>query len=329
MSERDVSPGNLPFSIKPKHIFTVVIVIIVIGFAMTMFFTVDQTEQAVVLRFGQYNRIVGPGLNFKLPFGVEKNLNVPTQQIQKMEFGFRTQRGGVNTSYSGGDFPEESIMLTGDLNIIDVEWVIQYRIAEPRNWLFNVENRQKTIRDISQSVMNRLVGDRAILDVIGSERSNIEDKSQQQMQELYDKYGLGIRVTTVKLRNIVPPKGEVQDAFEDVNKAIQDMNRLINEGKERYNQEIPKARGQAKQAIQEAEGYAARRVNTSQGDVARFESVLEEYERSPNVTTTRLYIETFEDLFQDSEKTDLIDRDLENFIPLKTLRQQAQQGGVQ
>ncbi len=329
MSEHDVSPGNLPFSIKPKHIFTVVIVIIVLAFGMTMFFTVDQTEQAVVLRFGQYNRIVGPGLNFKWPLGIEKNYNVPTQQIQKMEFGFRTQRGGVSSSYSGGDYPEESIMLTGDLNIIDVEWVIQYRIAEPRNWLFNVENRQKTIRDISQSVMNRLVGDRAILDVIGSERSNIEDKSQQQMQELYDKYGLGIRVTTVKLRNIVPPKGEVQDAFEDVNKAIQDMNRLINEGKEKYNQEIPKARGQAKQAIQEAEGYAARRVNTAQGDVARFSSVLEEYERSPDVTTTRLYIETFEELFQDSEKSDLIDRDLENFIPLKTLRQQAQQGGVQ
>jgi membrane protease subunit HflK len=332
MSERDVTPGGFPLPIKPKHVAPIVIVVLVIAVAFTMFFTVDQTEQAVVLRFGRYHRIVGPGLNFKLPVGIEKNYNVPTQQIQKMEFGFRTQQGGINTSYSGGDYPEESIMLTGDLNILDVEWVIQYRIDEPRNWLFNVENKHKTIRDISQSVMNRLVGDRAILDVIGSERSNIEDQAQQQMEQIYDSYGLGITVTTVKLRNVVPPKGEVQDAFEDVNKAIQDMNRLINEGKERYNQEIPKARGQAKQAIQEAEGYSARRVNNAQGDVARFLSVLDKYEQSPDVTTTRLYIETFEDVFADGETTDLIDRDLENFIPLKQIRrqtEQVQQGGAQ
>jgi membrane protease subunit HflK len=330
MSERDVSPGNLPFTIKPKYVVLIVIAAVAVGLLMTMFFTVDQTERAVVLRFGKFHRIEGPGLNFKLPLGVEKNYNVPTQQIQKMEFGYRTRQGGVNTSYSGGDYPEESIMLTGDLNIIDVEWSIQYRIDQPRDWLFNVQNREKTIRDISQSVMNRLVGDRAILDVIGSERSRIEDKSMQTMQELFDQYGLGISVTTVKLQNTVPPKGEVQDAFEDVNKAIQDMNRLINEGKEKYNQEIPKARGQASQAIQEAEGYAAQRVNNAQGDVARFISVLEEYRVSPDVTTTRLYIETFEDIFQeDGTGTDLIDRDLENFIPLKSIRQQAQQGGVQ
>jgi modulator of FtsH protease HflK len=329
MSERDVTPDGSPFSIKPKYVSGLVIVVLIIVAATTMFFTVDQTEQAVVLRFGKYNRIVGPGLNFKLPIGIEKNYNIPTQQIQKMEFGFRTQQGGINTTYSGGDYPEESIMLTGDLNIIDLEWVIQYRIDEPRKWLFNVENRYKTIRDIAQSVMNRLVGDRAILDVIGSERSSIEDKSQQHMQKIYDSYNLGITVTTVKLRNIVPPKGEVQDAFEDVNKAIQDMNRFINEGKEKYNQEIPKARGQAKQAIQEAEGYAARRVNNSQGDVARFLSVLEKYRQSPDVTSTRLYIETFEDIFKDGEKSDLIDKDLENFIPLKTLRQQTAEGGAQ
>ena len=335
MSERDITPGNLPFTIKPKYVVLIVIAAVVIGLLFTMFFTVDQTERAVVLRFGKVHRTEGPGLNFKLPFGIEKNYNVPTQQIQKMEFGFRTRQGGVQSTYSGNDYPEESIMLTGDLNIIDVEWVIQYRIDHPQRWLFNVQNREKTIRDISQSVMNRLVGDRAILDVIGSERSNIEDKSQQMMQELYDQYGLGITVTTVKLQNIVPPKGEVQDAFEDVNKAIQDMNRLINEGKEKYNQEIPKARGQAKQAIQEAQGYASRRVNTAEGDVARFTSVLEEYRLSPDVTTTRLYIETFEDIFaaeeadENRERTDLIDRDLENFIPLKNLKQQVPQGGTQ
>lgn len=323
MSERDITPPRMPFSFKPKYVVAVVVIIAVIAVVMSSFFVVDQTEQAVVLRFGKSNRIVGPGLQFKLPLGIEKNYNVPTRQIQKMEFGFRTQQAGINTAYSGGDYPEESIMLTGDLNIIDVEWIIQYRISDPIAWLFNVEYRQQTIRDISQSVINQLVGDRAILDVIGSARADIEMQGQEEMQVRFDQYGLGIEVTTVKLRNIVPPMGEVQDAFEDVNKAVQDMNRLINEGKEVYNQEIPKARGQAKQLIQEAQGYSAERVNNAQGDVARFVSVLEQYENSPDVTRTRLYIETIEDIFSQEENTDLIDRELENFLPLKNLQNQS------
>jgi len=331
MSERDVSPRRPQFSIKPKYIVTVVVIVAIVAMVMSSFFVVDQTEQAVVLLFGKVNRIVGPGLQFKLPLGLERNYNVPTQQIQKMEFGFRTQQAGINTAYASGDFPEESIMLTGDLNIVDVEWIIQYRINDPVKWLFNVEYRQQTLRDISQSVTNQLVGDRAILNVIGSERSSIEQQGQQKMQETFDSYDMGVLVTTVKLRNIVPPKGDVQDAFEDVNKAVQDMNRLINEGKEQYNQQIPKARGQAQQLIQEAQGYAAERVNNAQGDVARFVSVLEKYDESPDVTRTRLYIETLEEIFGQEEATDLIDKGLENFIPLKTLQGQSAQssGGVQ
>jgi modulator of FtsH protease HflK len=331
MSERDVSPRRPQFSIKPKYIITVILAVALITVVMSSYFVVDQTEQAVVLLFGKVNRIVGPGLRFKLPLGIERNYNVPTQQIQKMEFGFRTQQAGINTAYSSGDYPEESIMLTGDLNIVDVEWIIQYRINDPVKWLFNVEYRQQTLRDISQSVINQLVGDRAILDVIGSERSSIEQQGQIKMQETFEDYDMGVLVTTVKLRNIVPPKGEVQDAFEDVNKAVQDMNRLINEGKEQYNQQIPKARGQAAQLIQEAQGYAAERVNNAQGDVARFVSVLEKYDESPDVTRTRLYIETLEEIFSEDEATDLIDRGLENFIPFKTLQGPGVQatGGVQ
>jgi modulator of FtsH protease HflK len=244
-----------------------------------------------------------------------------------MSFGFRTERAGVSTVYAPGNYQDESIMLTGDLNIVDVEWIVQYRIVDPRGWLFNVEDRTKTIRDISQSVVNMLVGDRAILDVIGSERANIELRAQEQMNDLFDQYGLGINVTTVKLRNIVPPEGQVQDAFEDVNKSVQDMNRLINEGKEAYNKEIPKARGQADQMIQVAEGYAAERVNNARGDVSRFASVYEEYAKSKDVTRDRLYIEMMEDVFREAaEETDLIDRNLENFIPLKQLRDQFQGG---
>jgi membrane protease subunit HflK len=221
---------------------------------------------------------------------------------------------------------EESIMLTGDLNIIDVEWIIQYQIMDANNWLFNVENQRKTIRDISQSVINLLVGDRTIFDVIGNERANIEQKSQEMMNEFFKLYQLGVRVTTVKLQNIVPPKGSVQDAFEDVNKAIQDRNRLINEGKEAYNKSIPRARGQAKQVIQEAEGYATEKVNLAKGDVARFLAVYGEYRKNPRITRTRLYYEMIEAVFKTVGETDLIDKHLKNFIPFKPLTEQKQGG---
>ncbi len=337
MSERDVSPPQLPFKLRPRTLVIIVIVIALIVVVMGSFFVVDQTEEAVVLRFGQYHRTVGPGLQFKVPFGIERNYNVPTQVIQSMQFGFRVDQPGVNTIRSDVDYPEESIMLTGDLNIIDVEWIIQYRITDPRDWLFNVQNQGKTIRDISQSAVNRLVGDRAILDVIGNERPTIELQGRDSMNEILDSYGLGINVTQLRLQNIVPPVGRVQDAFEDVNRSIQDMNRLINEGREAFNNEIPRARGEAERVVQEARGYAARRVNTAEGDIARFNSVLTEYQADPQTTRTRLYFEMMEDVFADAEDTELIDRNLQNFLPLLNMNReqsgaapaQQQQGGSQ
>lgn len=328
MSERDVTPAGMARQLTPKAIIIVIVVILLLITAFSSFFVVDQKEQAAVLQFGRYTRMAEPGLHFKLPFGIEKNYNVPTQVVLKEEFGFRAERPGITTIRSAQDFPEESIMLTGDLNIVDVEWIIQYRIMEPRNWLFKVEEKEKTIRDISQSIINQLVGDRAIFDVIGAERANIEAQGQDLMNVLFDKYELGIRVTTVKLQNIVPPAGSVQAAFEDVNKAIQDRSRLINEGQEAYNQSIPRAKGEAEQLIQQAEGYAVERVNKSQGDVARFARVLDEYNRNPGVTRTRLYYEMFEEVFKDAENVDLIDKNLRNFIPFKALGQPAT-GGAQ
>ncbi len=323
MSDHNNTPKGMPFPVRPKMILLAIIVIVIIGTVMSSFYVVDQTEQAVILLLGNFKTIQGPGLQFKLPFGIEKNFNVPTQVVQTEQFGFRTERAGINTVYSRADFPEESIMLTGDLNIVDVEWTIQYRIVDARSWLFNVENRVKTIRDISQSVVSQLVGDRTIFDVIGPERTTIEVQAQENMNTILKNYGLGINVTTVKLRNIVPPEGAVQDAFEDVNKAIQDMERLINEGKEQYNKEIPKAEGQAQQLLQEAHGYATEKVNRAQGDVARFNAVLQEYRRNPEITRKRLYIEMMEDVFgAENVPVDLIDRNLENFLPLKNLQGQ-------
>jgi membrane protease subunit HflK len=333
MSERDVTPGKVPRKITPRAVIIVIVVIVALITLFSGFFVVDSKEQGVLLTFGRYTRLAEPGLHFKLPFGVQRNYNVPTQVVLKDEFGFRTDRPGVTSIRATEDYPEESVMLTGDLNIVDVEWIIQFRIGDPFKWLFGVHDREKTIRDISQSVINELVGDRAIFDVIGSERANIEAQGQEAMNRLYDKYDLGIRVTTVKLQNIVPPAGPVKDAFEDVNKAIQDRSRLINEGQEAYNNSIPKAKGVAEQLIAEAQGYAVQRVNEAQGDVARFNRVLDEYNRNPGVTRTRLYYEMYENVFGDAKGVELIDKNLKNFIPFKPLGGPAapgvQPGGAQ
>lgn len=328
MPERDVSPekGNFNLQMKPKFIWIVLIVVIMAFSIMSGVYVVDQTEEAVVLTLGKYSRTTGPGLQYKIPLGIERVYKVPTKVVQTMQFGFRTDSAGITTIYSQKDYSNESIMLTGDLNIVDVSWIIQYRIIDPKAWLFNVNNKEKTIRDVSQSVINQLVGDRAILNVIGSERTNIEDAGIQMIQQTMDSYGMGIQLATVKLQNIVPPEGEVQDAFEDVNKAIQDMNRLINEGKEAYNTEIPKATGQAQQLIQIAEGYATERVNKATGDTARFASVLEEYEKSPAITRDRLYYEMIEDVFGRGSSVDIVDKNLKNFVPFKSL---GGQGGAQ
>ena len=285
---------------------------------LTSFYVVDETEQAVVTRLGRYAYTTGSGLHTKLPFGIERNYNVPVKVVQTEQFGFKTVKAGRNNEYKN-NISTESTMLTGDLNIVDVEWIIQYRIVDPKQWLFGVSEKRQTIRDISRSAINTLVGDRAILSVMGSERSNIENLAQNMMNENFESLGLGISVIAVKLQNIVPPSG-VQDAFEDVNKAIQDMNRFINEGKEAYNAEIPKAQGEADRMLQVAEGYAAERVNMAKGDVARFNAVYDEYRKSPKVTRERIYLETMDEIFGADTKPELIDGKLQNLVPVKTFQ---------
>lgn len=317
-------------SLSPKLILVIVGVIVLFILIITSLFVVDQKEEAVLLRFGKFSKIVGPGLQVKLPFGIERNYNVPTKVIQTMSFGSSANISNSNSFFSTSDNInlDESLMLTGDLNIVNVQWIIQYRIEDPAKWLFNVYERDKTIRDISQSVINQLVGDLPILAIMSSKRTEIEVESQEIMQRIFDSYEFGVRIVTVKLQNIVPPVGEVQDAFEDVNKAIQDMNRFINEGKERYNREIPKAQGEASQLVQVAEGYAAERVNNAQGDVARFNSVYEAYSQSKEITAERLYIEMMEEVLEKGgNNLTLIDKNLDNFLPLTNLTKP--EGGAQ
>jgi membrane protease subunit HflK len=279
-------------------------------------YIVDQTEEAVVTRFGKYHATKGPGLQFKLPFGIDRQYTVNVKTVQTEQFGFRTLKTGISSTYANQT--SESTMLTGDLNIIEVEWIIQYRIVDPGAWVFNVMERTRTIQDVSRSVINMLVGDRTIMDIMGPQRSAIESAGAEFMNETFRGYGLGIDVIAVKLQNIDPPAG-VQEAFDDVNKAEQDMNRLINEGQQVYNAEIPKARGERERIIQEAQGYKTERINRANGDVARFNAVYDEYRRAPEVTRQRLYYEMIEDVFKESDGTVILDRNFDNFLPLRDL----------
>ncbi len=318
MPDPVIKPFKPKLSLKGPLVTIVIVAIVVLIFLSTSFIIVDQTESAVITTFGKYSKTLGAGLHYKLPFGIQKSQVVKTKVVQTESFGFRTIKAGVVTQYSDQKFPEESTMLTGDLNIVDVEWIIQFRIVDPRAWLFNVQDRQKTIRDISQSVISRLVGDRLILGVIGPDRPVIQEEAIGMMNAMFSQYGLGIVVDQVQLQNIIPPAG-VQDAFEDVNKAIQDMNRLINEGKEAYNAEIPKANGQADQIVEIAQGYGTERVNKAKGDVARFVSVYDEYRKAPAVTRERLYYEMIDEVFTAGENLELIDKAFNNLIPIKSL----------
>jgi modulator of FtsH protease HflK len=301
---------------SPKILVLIVVGILALIFLGTSVFIVDQTEQAVITRFGRFIGIREPGLHVKLPFGIDRNYTVNVRTVQTEEFGFRTTRSGSSPKYS--DKANESVMLTGDLNIVNVEWIIQYRVIDPKAWTFNVNERRDTIRDVSRSAINTLVGDRAIMDIMGIERSAIEIEALATMNNRFREYGLGIDVIAVKLQNVTPPSG-VQEAFEDVNKAMQDLERLINEGQQVYNEEIPKARGEAEKTIQIAQGYATERVNRANGDVARFNSVYEEYRRAPEVTRQRLYYEMIEEVFKDEKNMTIIDRNLKNFLPLMNM----------
>jgi len=328
-----MSEGFDPNKYLPKLSPTVIVIIIaavaVISVIATSVYTVEPNEKAVILILGELQTYVDsngndqpilhpPGMHFKWPFGIEKNYNVPTESELKREYGFRTVSAGIETTYSE-NYPHESIMLTGDKNIVDVQWVVQFKIVDPVAWLFNVRDQERMIRDVSQSVLNQLVGDRLINIIITTGRTEIEEEGRILMNEQFENYHLGINVSTVALKNVLPPRGPVRDAFEDLNKADQDSERLINEGKELYNKAIEEVKGQAAGILAEAEGYAQRRENEANGDVARFLAVYAEYRKAPSVTRTRLYIEMIEEVFGSIENTDLIDKNLSNFIPFKAL----------
>jgi modulator of FtsH protease HflK len=270
------------------------IVLLLIWGVMSTYYTVQPEERAVVKRFGAVIKIADPGLHFKIPFGVDNVQFVATERVLKQEFGFRTEGvDGRSTQYSDRDFPEESLMLSGDLNIIDAEWVVQYRIADPMKFLYAMREPTGTLRDISESVMRRVVGNRLGSEVLTIGRVEISNTARDEIQEAMAKYDNGIHVVTVELQDVVPPKA-VQPAFNEVNEARQERERMINEATKQANQQIPRARGQANRVIAESEGYATERVNGALGETARFRSILAEYRGAPDVTRSRMYLETLD-----------------------------------
>ena len=295
----------------------------IIGFALLAFlllnsiYTIDANANGVVLRFGKYSSTQMPGLHFKIPF-IDTVEKVKVAYQYKEEFGFRTIRPGVKTTYSSKKFYDESWMLTGDLKIAEVRWVVQYKIKDAKEYLFNVKNVKNTIRDASEATMRLMIGDRSFNEVTQTERKSIGDYAKEHMQGILDSYSCGISVQMVQLQGVVPPE-PVADSFNEVNRAKQEQETLINEAWQQYNKKIYNIEGSAERMINEAEGYAIERVNNAKGDVALFDKVLIQYNKSPEITRDRIYIETMEEVLGGIPNKVVVDPSLENFLPLMNI----------
>ena len=283
----------------------------------TSFYTVEAEEQGVVLRFGRYIKTVDPGLRYKLPFGIDTVELVPVRRQLKQEFGFATA-DATNSTQASDEQTEERSMVTGDLNAASVEWIIQYRVADPQSYLFRVRNPGTTLRDLSESVMRTVVGDRTVDEVITIGRQEIESDALARLQELVNLYELGLSIDQVQLKNVNPPV-PVQPSFNEVNQAQQQREQLINEANGEYNKVVPKASGEADQKIQGAEGYALKRVNEAQGDISAFNAVLTEYLKAPEVTRRRIYIETMQEVMPRMGRKIIIDDQASGVLPLLQL----------
>lgn len=301
----------------------IVLVIICLIIVFTSWFTVNPEEVGVVLRFGKFNRTVIPGLHFKLPFGIETAFKVPVERQLKEEFGFRTERAGVNTQYSSEDYQDESMMLTGDLNATEIEWITQYRINDPFKFLFRVRNAQQTFRDINEAVVREVVGDRTVNEVLTVGRQEIASTVTLKLQELCNQYETGIKVEQVVLQDVNPPD-PVKPAFNEVNEAQQEREKLINEARSEYNRVIPKASGEAARTIEEAKGYALERVNQAKGEAAKFNSIFKEYLQAKQVTRQRIYLETMDFVMQNVGRKLITDEKATGILPLFQLEKEVE-----
>jgi membrane protease subunit HflK len=281
------------------------------------YYTVEAESEGVVLRFGKFLKTVEPGLHFKLPLGIDQVTVLPTRRQLKLEFGFFTPNY-TNPDQVGAAQTEEKSMVTGDLNAALVEWVVQYRIDDPKQYLFDVRNPGQTLRDLAEAAMREIIGDRTVDEVITIGRQDIEVSALSRMQELAQRYKLGVRVDQVQLKNVNPP-AEVQASFNEVNRAQQDRENAINIANGDYNDAVPKAKGQADQAIRAAEGYQFKRVNEAEGDIASFNAILEQYIKAPEITRTRLYLETMGDVLPQMGQKIIVDDSMRQLLPILPL----------
>lgn len=305
--------------------------VLVIGLfvALTCYYTVQPEEEAVVKRFGRVIAINPPGLHFKLPLGIDRVQFVPTARVLKEEFGFRSG-GGARTQYEKGRAQrDESLMLTGDLKVIDVEWVVQFQIADADKFLHRARQPVQTLRDTSESVMRRIVGNSLGSDVLTEKRVQVSTAARVELQQILNEFDLGIQINTIELQDVTPPD-LVKPAFNEVNQAEQERERLINEAEKRRNQVIPRAEGEARQIIAEAEAYRAERVNRARGEADRFSAILAEYRRAPDITRHRLYLEMIDDVLPNAGPVYILEEGGSSPLPLLNLGQPfsgATQGG--
>ncbi len=305
--------------IKPGVIKIVIVLVVVVVILFGSFYQIRPEEMGVILRFGKFVRTTDPGLHLKLPLGIETLTKVPVQRQLKLEFGFRTEKPGIRTEYrSTAETIREAIMLTGDLNVAVVEWIVQYKIRDPYKYLFKIRDATSTFRYMNEAIVRKIIGDNSVDEVITIGRARIAMEAKEDLQKLCDLYEIGIEVNQLILQDVNPPD-QVKPAFNEVNEALQEKERKINESWSEYNKEIPKATGEANQMIMAAEGYAMERVNNAKGDANRFISIYKEYARAPLVTRKRLFLEAINDILPNIERKIILDEKQKNVIPLLNL----------
>ena len=311
---KDLGRMRKPRWATPRLLRIAVVVLMAIVAMANIAFQVKPEEVGVVLRFGRYVRATEPGLHVKLPF-IEEVRRVPVQRQLKEEFGFRTTEPGIRSQYSTASFAGESVMLTGDLNVAVVEWIVQYRITDPYKYLFKLRGLTETFRSMNEAVMREVVGDRTVTVVLTVGRQEIATTSERLLQEMVNQYEMGMIIEQIVLQDVTPPD-PVKPSWDEVNQAQQQRDRLINEARAEYNKVIPRAKGESEQTVLQAEGYALDRVNSAQGDAARFKEIYDAYRRAPEVTRRRMHLETMQRVLPQLGAKVFVDKGAGAVIPL-------------
>jgi len=308
-----------------RPILMIVAVTLLALVAWNSYYTVEPQETAVIQRFGKYVGTAGAGLHFKIPFGVESVQKVVTGRVLQREYGYRTAKADVRSTFVEKGYEEEAVMLSGDLNVLNIQWTVQYKVKDPVDYLFRLKGVEATLDDMSESVVRRIVGNRYSDEVLTVGRASIAEESRKEMQEIMDSYHTGLQIVSVMLQNVNAPN-PVRAAFNEVNEAGQEKERMINEAQQAYNQKIPKAQGEARQTITQAEGYALERINRAEGEVKRFLDILAEYQKAPEVTRRRMYLESFEIMMGKIDHLYVIDEGQKNILPFLDLNKMKESG---